>query len=69
MVGRNQLWPISIQDACIQAGYMVSTGRTGAGVALDYQLKLYPKPFLVTCLIIALACFLGWSLIAAYDSE
>jgi hypothetical protein len=73
-VGVDQLWPVSIQDARVSSGYMVENRVENpsvqtAAAATDDELKLYSKPFQLTCLLIALWCFLVWSLIAANDTE
>jgi hypothetical protein len=69
-VGVDQLWPVSILDPNVPADYMVEypfvqTDATATGGSL----RLYPKPFLLTCFLIAMGCFLVWSLIAANDSR
>jgi len=67
-VGADQLWPLSIQDACVQADYMFPIRSSAASPATgDDELRLYPKAFAITCFLIALGCFLVWSLIAAND--
>jgi len=67
-VGVDQLWPVSIRNAEVSPGYMVDYPSVQTAAATDDKLKLYSKPFLLTCLVIVLGCFLVWSLIAANDS-
>jgi hypothetical protein len=69
-VGVDQLWPVTILDAKVPAGYMVEYPSVQtAAAATDDELRLYSKPFQLTCLLVVLGCFLVWSLIAANDTK
>jgi hypothetical protein len=68
MVGADQIWPVSIRDARVPTGYMVST-EPMPGAPTDTDLRIYSRPFLLTSALIALGCMLLWGFIAANDSE
>src|ERR1700691_259968 len=69
-VGVDQLWPVSIRDPKVPAGFMVEHPFVQtAATATDYEFNLYSKPFLITCFLIVLGCFPVCSFILGSDTR
>ena len=67
MVGADQIWPLSIEDAPVPEGYpadyMVPISPTGVDDVTDNEFKFYPKSFVIICFLILLGCCVVLSLI------